>query len=311
LSGEEKQKARWVVSKKARDFISFDNMTGAEIIELLDLSTRQKVDPNTYRPARILNGKVVGIFFEKSSLRTRLSFETAIYQLGGNCIYMGPECGRIGERESIKDLAKVSERYLDAFVLRTYKHETITELAKYTDKPVINGLSDTHHPCQALGDLLTIREKMGKLEGVKVAFVGDCNNVCRSLAQALPKVGARLSVASPQGYCFTPAFVKSSGITVSNDPQEAAESADIVYTDVWASMGQENEIAKRRAIFQPYQINAELLAKIPKAFVMHCLPAHRGDEITDGVMDSPQSVVYDQAENRLHVQRALLSHLIQ
>jgi ornithine carbamoyltransferase len=299
-----------VSSGKIRDFVSFDNLTSVEITSLIELASRQKTDPNTYRFSKIAAGKVVGIFFEKSSLRTRLSFETAVYQLGGQCIYFGPECGRIGERESIKDLAKVSSRYLDAFVLRTYKHETITEMAKYASKPVINGLSDTHLPCQALGDALTIREKLGRLEGVKVAFIGDSNNVCRSLAQILPKVGAQLSVASPHGYTFTAAFIKSAGIHACSDPFEAVENADVVYTDVWASMGQEHEVAKRRSIFQPYQINAELLAKIPKAIVMHCLPAHRGDEITDGVIDSPQSVVYDQAENRLHVQRALLATLL-
>ena len=297
-------------SQKSRDFITFDNMSTVEVTALLDLSARHKADPNTYRFTKQLSGKVVGIFFEKSSLRTRLSFETAIYQLGGQCTYFGPESGRIGERESIKDLAKVSSRYLDAFVLRTYKHETITEMARYASKPVINGLSDTHHPCQALGDVLTIREKLGRLEGVKVAFVGDSNNVCRSLAQVLPKVGARLAVASPHGYTFSAAFVKSAGLQACTDPAEAVDGADVVYTDVWASMGQEHEVAKRRSIFQPYQINAELLAHAPKAIVMHCLPAHRGDEITDTVIDSPQSVVYDQAENRLHVQRALLATLI-
>jgi ornithine carbamoyltransferase len=166
-----------------------------------------------------------------------------------------------------------------------------------------------HHPCQALGDLLTMREKLGRLEGVKVAFVGDCNNVCRSLAHALQKVGGRLSIASPQGYGFTAAFLKSSGAALTTDPAEAVADADVIYTDVWTSMGQENEAAKRRTIFQPYQINAELLAKAPKAIVMHCLPAHRGDEITDVVIDGPQSVVYDQSENRLHVQRALFCTL--
>jgi len=300
-----------VSTNKKRDFLSFDNLNGPDILVLLDLASRQKADPNTYRFSKILSGRVVGVFFEKSSLRTRLSFETAIYQLGGQCIYMGPECGRIGERESIKDLAKVSERYLDAFVLRTYKHETIVELAKYSNKPVINGLSDTHHPCQALGDLLTIREKLGRLEGVKVAFIGDCNNVCRSLAQSLQKVGGRLSVACPQGYGFNAAFVKSVGLSLCHDPVEAAAGADVLYTDVWASMGQENEAAKRRAIFQPYQLNAELLSRTPGAIVMHCLPAHRGDEITDAAIDGPQSVVYDQAENRLHVQRALLATLVE
>ena len=294
---------------KNKDMIALDSMNAADLVALLDLAARQKADPNTYRHSKVLSGRVVGLFFEKASLRTRLSFEVATTQLGGTSIYVGPEAGRIGDRESIKDLAKVASRYLDFFVLRTFKHETITEMAKHSNKPVVNGLSDMHHPCQVLGDLLTIREKLGRLEGLKVAFVGDCNNVCRSLSHALPKVGARLAIASPQGYGFTAAFIKSSGATLTTDAAEAIAEADVVYTDTWTSMGQENEAAKRRTIFQPYQINAELLAKVPKAIVMHCLPAHRGDEITDGVIDGPQSVVYDQAENRLHIQRALLCTL--
>jgi len=296
---------------KLKDLISLEGLSGEEITRILDLAVRQKADPNTYRHSKMLNGRVVGLFFEKASLRTRLSFETAVTQLGGQPLYMGPEAGRIGERESIKDLAKVSSRYLDAFILRTYKHETIVEMAKHSNKPVINGLSDTHHPCQALGDLMTIREKLGRFEGVKLAYVGDCNNVCRSLALSAPKLGIRMTAAAPQGYCFTAAFVKSSGINQVTDPLEAVKNADVVYTDVWTSMGQENEAAKRRQIFQPYQVNAELMAHAPKAIVLHCLPAHRGDEITDAVIDGPQSVVYDEAENRLHVQRALLSILLE
>jgi ornithine carbamoyltransferase len=170
-------------------------------------------------------------------------------------------------------------------------------------------LSDAQHPCQALGDLLTIREKLGRLEGVKMAFIGDSNNVCRSLAQSLPKLGGHFCVASPPGYGFSSAFVKTAGITVSADPVEAIKDVDVVYTDVWTSMGQENEAAKRRTIFQHYQLNSELLSHAPKALFMHCMPAHRGDEVTDAVIDGPQSVVYDQAENRLHVQRALLTML--
>jgi len=293
-----------------RDFTSFDSMSGAEILAILDLAAQQKAEPHSYQTAKVMQGRIAGIFFEKASLRTRLSFETAVCQLGGNCTYMGPESGRIGEREAIKDFAKVASRYLDVFILRTYKHETVTEVARHASKPVINGLSDAHHPCQALGDLLTIREKLGALKNVKVAFVGDCNNVCRSLAQALPKVGAALTIASPRGYSFSEAFVKTAGVKLVNDPAEAVAGAAVVYTDVWASMGQENEVAKRRAIFQLYQLNSELLSTAPKALVMHCLPAHRGDEITDAVMDGPQSVVYDQAENRLHAQRALLCNLL-
>lgn len=295
---------------KKRDLLTLDNATSGEITAILDLAAKQKGDPASYLKSQILYGKVVGLFFEKASLRTRLSFETAVCQLGGSCIYMGPESGRIGEREAIVDLAKVSSRYIDAFVLRTFKDETIVELARHAPKPVINGLSDKQHPCQALGDLLTIREKLGRLDGIKLAFIGDCNNVCRSLAHSLPKMGGVMAVACPQGYSFTPAFIKSSGITVSSDPLEAIVGADVIYTDTWTSMGQENEAHKRRGTFQPFQINAELMARVPNAIFMHCLPAHRGDEVTDGVIDGPQSAVYDQAENRLHVQRALLTMLM-
>ncbi|MFH0939965.1 MAG: ornithine carbamoyltransferase [Planctomycetota bacterium] len=298
-------------SQKKKDLVALDSLSATEIAALLDLAARQKADPDTYRSAKLLNNRVVGLFFEKASLRTRISFEVAVYQLGGQCIYMGPECGRIGERESIKDLAKTSSRYLDAFVLRTYKHETIVEMAKHSSKPVINGLSDMHHPCQALGDLLTIREKLGRLEEVKLAYLGDCNNVCRSLALSFPKLGGRMVVASPHGYGFSAAFVKTTGITLVSDPAEAIKDADIIYADVWTSMGQENETAKRRSIFQPYQLNQDLLSHAPKALIMHCLPAHRGDEITDAVIDGTQSVVYDQAENRLHAQRALLTMLLE
>jgi ornithine carbamoyltransferase len=299
------------VSLKLKDMLSLDQVSAEEILKILNLAIVQKADPNTYRQKKILSGRGVGLFFEKASLRTRLSFETAITQLGGQPLYMGPDAGRIGERESIKDLAKVSSRYLDAFILRTYKHETLVEMAKHSSKPVINGLSDTHHPCQALGDLLTIREKFGKFSGLKLTYVGDCNNVCRSLALSAPKLGIRMTVSSPQGYNFPSTFTKTSGIQVTDDPMEAVKNADIVYTDVWTSMGQESESAKRRQIFQPYQINSELLNHAPNAIVLHCLPAHRGDEITDDVIDGPKSVVYDQAENRLHAQRALLSILLE
>ena len=298
------------MNQKKRDFISFETMSGAEIIALLNLATRQKTDPNTYTYAGILKGKLIGLYFEKASMRTRLSFEAAINQLGGRSLYLGIDCGRLGERECIKDFAKVASSYLDAFILRTFKHESIVEMAAHASRPVINALSDTQHPCQALGDLLTIREKVGRLDGVKVAYVGDSNNVCRSLAQSVPKVGAKLSVSSPDGYVFDNDFVKATGIEIFSDPAEALKGADVIYTDVWASMGQETEAESRRVSFQKYQVNAEMLKLAPKAIVMHCLPAHRGEEITDEVMDGPQSVVYAQAENRMHAQRALLTHLL-
>jgi ornithine carbamoyltransferase len=285
-------------------------MTAGEILAILDEATRQKAHPESVQSQQVLRNKVAGLFFEKASLRTRLSFEAAVKQLGGSSIYMGPETGRIGEREAIVDLAKVSARYIDVFILRTFKDETVVEMAKHAPKPVINGLSDKQHPCQALGDLLTIREKLGRLENVRVAYIGDCNNVARSLAHALPKVGAKMVVGCPHGYSFTPAFVKASGIALTDDPRAAVKDADIVYTDTWTSMGQENEVHKRRATFNSYQVNADLMSHCPKALFMHCLPAHRGDEVDEGIIDGPQSIVYDQAENRMHVQRALLTILL-
>ncbi len=297
-------------SPKKRDFISFEHLTNAEVTAWLDLAARQKADPNTYRHARQLHGRVIGLYFEKASMRTRLSFETAIYQLGGNCIYMGVDNGRLGEREAIKDVARVASRYLDALVLRTYSHEAIVEMAQYSSKPVINALSDLQHPCQALGDLLTIREKLGRLQNLKVSYIGDCNNVCRSLAQAVKVTGGQFTIGCPPTHSFDAATVKGLGAQLLHDPIKAIKDADVVYTDVWASMGQEKEVAKRRKEFQAYQINETLLKFAPKAIVMHCLPAHRDDEITDAVMEGPQSVVFDQAENRLHVQRALLTTLL-
>jgi ornithine carbamoyltransferase len=272
----------------------------------------QKADPGTYRYARILTGKVVGLFFEKPSLRTRLSFEIATYQLGGQCIYLH---GELTQREAIRDQAKICARYLDCLVLRTRKHETILEYARHSEKPVINGLSEELHPCQALGDLLTIREKLGRLAGVKIAYLGDGNNVCRSLAQAAAKVGAALTVASPAKYALSEGFLKSLGpgqaaVQQFTDPVKAVEGADVLYTDVWVSMGQEGEAEERRKVFHDYSLTPELAERAPKAIVMHCLPAHRGEEISEQVLDGPRSVVYDQAENRLHVQRALLCRLL-
>ncbi|MBI3831310.1 MAG: ornithine carbamoyltransferase [Planctomycetes bacterium] len=302
------------MARKYRDFISLEPFSLEELMEILELAAGQKADPGTYKYIRALTGKVVGLLFEKPSMRTRLSFEVAVSQLGGQTIFMGPDSGVLSGREAIKDVAKVCARYLDAMVLRTKRHETILEMARYAEKPVINGLSEDSHPCQALGDLLTIREKVGRLTGVKVAYIGDANNVCKSLAHGLSKCGSRLAVASPEKYGLPESFLKTlgtnHGISQVLDPKEAVESADVIYTDVWTSMGQESEAEERKRIFQPYQVNLELLERAPKAIVMHCLPAHRGEEIADQVVDSPRSVVYDQAENRLHVQRALLSILL-
>ena len=302
------------MARKYRDFITLESFSLEELTEFLELAARQKADPGTYKYSKNLTGKVVGLFFEKPSLRTRLSFEVAVYQLGGQVTFQGPEAGPLGKRESIKDLAKVTARYLDAIVLRTLKHETILEMARYAEKPVLNGLSDEFHPCQALGDLLTIREKIGRLAGVKIAYVGDANNVCRSLAHGAVKCGATLTVASPEKHGLGEAFLKAlgpgCGVVNEVDPAKAVEHADVIYTDVWTSMGQEEQAEERRKIFKPYQVTLDLMEKAPKALVMHCLPAHRGEEITDQALDSQRSVVFDQAENRLHVQRALLCLLL-
>lgn len=299
-----------------RNLITLDPMPKEEILDLLDLAKRQKTDPGVYRYSRPLNGKSVGLFFEKASLRTRISFEVAAAQLGCHSLYFGPESGRLGAREPLRDFAKVAARYLDVLIMRTFKHETIVEVARFSEKPVINALSDERHPCQALGDLLTIREKVGHLKGVKLAFVGDANNVCRSLAVAAAKVGAQLTVASPPGYGFSPAFLRrhlsaSDGqVRQVEDPVEAVRDADIVYVDVWVSMGQEDTAEERRKVFRSYQLTSELLLSAPKAFVMHCLPAHRGEEVEGQVLDGPRSIIYDQAENRLHAQRALLTRML-
>jgi ornithine carbamoyltransferase len=300
--------------RKYRDFITLEAFALEELTDLLDLAMTQKADDGTYRYAQTLRGKIIGLFFEKPSLRTRLSFEVAVYQLGGQCVYMGPDAGALGSREAIRDQARVTARYLDAVVLRTMRHETVLEFARHSEKPVINGLSDEFHPCQALGDLMTMREKLGRLAGVKIAYVGDANNVCRSLAQAATKCGMDLAVASPEKYGLGEAFLKSLGdgarVAQFSDAAKAVADADVIYTDVWTSMGQESEAEARQKAFRPFQVNQELADLAPKAIIMHCLPAHRGEEITDQVLDGPRSVIYDQAENRLHVQRALFCRLL-
>ena len=240
-------------------------------------------------------------------------------QLGGQSIYMGPVELQNGKREAPKDLAKVLSRYLDGFIARTFAHKDVEELAREATVPVINGLSDFEHPCQALSDLFTIQEKLGKVRGIRIAFVGDGNNVCHSLLMGCALLGARLSVATPASHRPDPKVVgwsqemakrQAGQILLSQDPQKAVRSARIVYTDVWASMGQEHQRERRRKIFRKFQVNRELLKEAPGALFMHCLPAHRGEEVTDEVIDSKRSIVYDQAENRLHLQKAILLNLL-
>ena len=267
-----------------------------------------------------LHGVTLGMIFEKASARTRLSFEVGMRQLGGQALYIGRDEMGIGTRESVKDVAKVISRYLDAIMIRAKSHEMIAELAGYSNIPVINGLSDMYHPCQALSDAFTIYEKKGTLKGVKLAFIGDSNNVARSLAVVSLQTGMRFHIASPKGYEFTKEFLatikpdsaKHAGsLKMTNDPKAAARGADVIYTDVWASMGQEDERLKRLGAFMPFRVDMKLVRLAKKSVVvMHCLPARREEEITAEVLDSPRSIVYDQAENRMHVQKAILLALM-
>ncbi|MBI3312452.1 MAG: ornithine carbamoyltransferase [Candidatus Omnitrophica bacterium] len=269
---------------------------------------------------RPLAGKTLGLLFYKPSVRTRVSFEVGMTQLGGQSLYIGPvELGQ-GKRESAKDVAKVLSRYLDGIVARTFAHADVEEMAQQASIPVINGLSDDSHPCQALADLFTVREKLGRLQKVTLAYVGDGNNVCHSLLEICARLGVHLTISTPADYrpdsevfewAVREGQRSGSRIQWSADPREAARGAEVVYTDVWASMGQESEKESRAKIFQPFQVNTALMKQAgPKALFMHCLPAHRGDEVTDEVMDSRASVVYDQAENRLHIQKAILLEVL-
>ncbi len=267
-----------------------------------------------------LAGKTLALVFEKPSLRTRVSFHVAMRQLGGDCLYLSPPEVGLGQRESVGDAARTLSRYVDCIAARTFAMETVEELARYAAVPVINALSDTEHPCQALADLLTVREKKGGLRGVTVAFIGDGNNVANSLALGAAMSGMHFRVASPEGYEIPAEVVEkaramaaASGASVElmRDPAEAVAGADVVYTDVWASMGQEQEAAQRKEMFAGYTVDAKLMAQANKdAIFMHDLPAHRGEEVTDEVIDGPQSVVFDQAENRMHAQKAVLALIL-
>ena len=301
-----------------KDLLSIQDISAEDIIGILDKARDVKANSAKYSDA--LKSKSIGLIFQKPSNRTRVSFEIGMFQLGGHTIYLGSSEIGMGGRESVKDVACVLSRYLNGIVARTYKHEVVEELAKYASIPIINGLSDRAHPCQALGDLFTIREKFGKLDGLKVAYIGDGNNVLNSLMLASLKLGVSVSVATPKAYSpddkilkLAMAVARSSGakLDISNDPIKAAIGADVLYTDVWVSMGQEKEAAKRIKAFKSFQLNDGIVKKAKTGCaVMHCLPAHRGQEITDSIMDSKHSIVYDQAENRMHVQKAVLLKLL-
>jgi len=301
-----------------KDLLTIASLAVDDIEAILDLTAKVKGDRESYADA--LKGTCIGLLFQKPSNRTRVSFEIGMVQLGGYAIYLGPNEIAMGKRESVKDVAAVLSRYLDGIVARTFVHADVEELAQYAVIPVINGLSDIAHPCQALSDIYTIRERFGTFEKKKVAYVGDGNNVLNSLLAAGAKVGLQIAVAAPKGYepdravvAQAMEFCGSSGgrVTLYHDPREAVRNADVVYTDVWVSMGQEKESKKRLKAFKGYQVNDALLKCAKKGcLVMHCLPAHRGQEIADSVIDSPRSIVYDQAENRMHVEKAILLTLL-
>lgn len=301
-----------------KDLISIKDLTAKEIKELFDLTRRLKQDKPKF--SKTLKGQTIALIFQKPSNRTRVSFEVGMFQLGGNSLYLAPNEINLGVRESLADVAKTLSRYVQGIVLRTFEHKNCLEMAKAASVPVINGLSDFSHPCQALADLYTIKEKLKSLKGVTLAYVGDGNNVCNSLLFICAKLGVNVNVGCPRGYepdhsalQYSKSLAETTGgaINLFEDAFSAVKGADVIYTDVWVSMGQEAQGRKRSEAFRDFQVNKDLisLAK-PGVLVMHCLPAHRGEEITDEVLDSKNSVVFDEAENRMHVQKAVLIKLL-
>lgn len=303
-----------------KHLISLYDLTVEETEEILKLSEKLKKELKQGIQHHILKGKTLGMIFSKSSTRTRVSFETGMYQLGGHALFLSSNDIQLGRGESIYDTAQVLSRYIDGIMIRTFKQSDVEDLAKYGSIPVINGLTDLMHPCQILADLFTIYEHKGTLKGLKVAYLGDGNNVANSLLHGCAKLGVNISVASPEGYKCDPQIVeealsdaKKSGseIVLTEDPVEAIKDADAVYTDTWVSMGQESEKEQRIKTFMPYQVNKELFSKAKEdAIFLHCLPAYRGYEVTAEVIDGPQSVIFDEAENRLHVQKAIMALLM-
>ncbi|MFC1961764.1 ornithine carbamoyltransferase [Chloroflexota bacterium] len=301
---------------KGKDLLSVADLSRADIKALITSAIEMK----TRRGSPLLRDKTLGLMFEKPSLRTRVSFEVAMRHLGGHALYLSPTEVGLGQRESVPDVARVMSRYVDAIAARTFSHDTLKILAEYARVPVINALSDLEHPCQALSDLLTIYEKKGRLEGLNLAYLGDGNNVAHSLLLACALTGINFRIASPREYRVRDntlslarklAAESGSEILCTEEPQIAASEADIVYTDVWTSMGQETEAARRRQVFAPYQVNDAVLSRAKEtAILMHPLPAHRGEEVAKDILDGPHSVVFDQAENRLHLQQALLAGIL-
>ena len=305
------------MSLYGRDFLSIQEWSTEELEQVLDLAADLKEKQQRREAHPILRGKTLGMIFQKSSTRTRVSFEVGMWQLGGQALFLSANDLQIGRGEPVKDTARVLSRYLDGIMIRTFSHAEVEELAAYADIPVINGLTDRLHPCQAMADLLTIREHKGSLKGLKMAYIGDGNNMVHSLMHGCAKFGMDISVATPTAYEPNAGIVAAakqvaqgtgSRIELTQDVLEAAAGADVLYTDVWASMGMESEQVARQAVFKNYQINQQVLAAADKkAIVLHCLPAHRGEEITEDVLEGPQSVVFDEAENRLHVQKAIMA----
>lgn len=303
---------------KGKDLLSIHDLTSEEVNQILDLATDLKAKQKAGIEHHMLKGKTLGMIFQKSSTRTRVSFEVGMYQLGGSALFLSGNDLQIGRGEPIKDTARVMSRYLDGIMIRTFNHADVEEFAKYADIPVINGLTDLLHPCQVLTDLLTIQEHKGKnLKGLKLAYVGDGNNMVHSLMYGCAKVGMHFAVATPKGYepdaavtakAIEDAKLTGGSIMVTNDRFDAVKNADIVYTDVWASMGQEEEHDARVKIFKDYQINDDLMQHAKAdAMVMHCLPAHRGEEISEEILEQHANEIFDEAENRLHVQKAIMA----
>jgi len=303
-----------------KDFLAVSDYTPLELRELLDLAVFLKKELKSGGNKPVLKGKVLGLIFQKPSLRTRISFEMGMRHLGGDALYISPSEIGLGQRESIADVARVLSGYVQGIMARVFDHNHVIELAKWSDIPVINGLSDYNHPCQAMADALTIIERFGSLKGLNVTFIGDGNNVAVSLMHICTKLGANFTLASPEGYDLNPfalekahEFASASGskIRTLRDPHAAVREAHVIYTDTWTSMGQEAETEKRKQVFPPYQVNAQLVSEADKdVIVMHCLPAHRNQELTDEVADGPHSVIFPQAHNRMHAQKAVLVQLM-
>ncbi|SHI49455.1 ornithine carbamoyltransferase [Thermoclostridium caenicola] len=304
-----------------KHLLCLSDWTSDEILETLSMAEKLKYEnKNGIRHNHLLKGKTLGMIFSKASTRTRVSFEVGMYQLGGYSLFLSANDIQLGRGETVADTAKTLSRYIDGIMIRTFKQSDVETLAQYGTVPVINGLTDSHHPCQVLADLQTVKEKKGKLKGLKMAYLGDGNNVANSLLIGCAKVGMHITVATPEGYSCDPDAIKKAQeaaaetgakVVITTDPLEAVKDADAVYTDTWVSMGMEGEKEKRVPIFMPYQVNDELFSKSkPDAIFMHCLPAYRGFEVTDSVIDGSHSVVFDQAENRLHAQKAVLVKLM-